>query len=177
MLSVTLDHVFKLSKRFYSHIVIVIVKGIKKLYFLLVSKILQEKKYKEISTKREVLSTTLTIVTRSPAFVWVLLWEMRSFFSNMQYYFKDKLCILLFLVFEIRHSRRKAKTKSLLASTLEFPWLNGKHLLVSADIWPFDNAAITCRRMIGRFIEFKELSYASNRQRFGQSAWRSLFVQ
>ena len=39
MLSVTLDHVLKLSKRFYSHIVIVIVKGIKKLYFLLVSKI------------------------------------------------------------------------------------------------------------------------------------------
>ena len=73
MLSVTLDHVLKLSKRFYSHIVIVIVKGIKQLYFLLVSKILREKKYKEISTKREVLSTTLTIVTRSPAFVWVLL--------------------------------------------------------------------------------------------------------
>lgn len=57
MLSVTLDHVLKLSKRFYSRKVIVIVKGIKKLYFLLVSKILQEKKYKEIWTKREVLST------------------------------------------------------------------------------------------------------------------------
>lgn len=49
MLSVTLDHVLKLSKRFYSHKVIVIVKGIKQLYFLLVSKILREKKYKEIS--------------------------------------------------------------------------------------------------------------------------------
>lgn len=73
MLSVTLDHVLKLSKRFYSHKVVVIVKGIKKLNFFLVSKILQEKKYKEISTTREVLSTTLTIVTRSPAFVWVLL--------------------------------------------------------------------------------------------------------
>lgn len=66
MLSVTLDHVLKLSKRFYSHKVIVIVKGVKKLNFLLVSKILQEKKYKEISTTREVLSTTLTIVTAVP---------------------------------------------------------------------------------------------------------------
>lgn len=73
MLSVTLDHVLKLSKSFYSHKVIVIVKGIKKLNFLLVFKILQEKKYKEIATTREVLSTTLTIVTRSPAFVRVLL--------------------------------------------------------------------------------------------------------
>ena len=155
MLSVTLDHVLKLSKRFCSHKVIVIVKGIKQLNFLLVSTILQEKKYKEIATTWQVLSSTLPIVTRSPAFVWILLWEMRSFFSNMQYYFKEKLCILLFLVFEIRYSRRKAKTKSLLASTLEFPWLNGKHLLVSADIWPFDNAAITCRKMIGRLIDLK----------------------
>lgn len=31
--------------------------------------------------------------------------------------------------------------------------------------------------MIGRFIEFKKESQASNRQRFGQSAWRSFFVQ